>query len=219
VRIGSHAALGLTGHLHLPELRAEIAFRSHSANGKTNGNGSGHVEEHWATATIIPHHFTMSIPFQYLAPPAREECDVWALTPAADHDPPWIEHYAGTLQGEPLTFDQHIPVDAILDVTFTPRGGQAGREVIVDVAGNLRFERSIPMRLLFRDPERSMAPTSESDRDEAVLIVAGTRIAIPRQTVSSLAGRNSWMTVRVMDAERRIVCVEQPLGGPVRSAA
>jgi len=101
-----------------------------------------------------------------------------------------------------------------LDVTFTPEECQNGRGVNIDVAGELRFERSTHMRLLFRDPRQSTAPPSESDSDEAVLIVTGSRVPIPRQTVSRVAGGNPSMTVRVVDAEGRVVCGEQALSSP-----
>jgi len=214
-RVDHDRGLTLAGNLHLPELRAEIAFRNHGGN----GNGSGHVEEHRASATIVSHHFTMPIPLQHVAPPGHEESDIWMLTPGTDPDSTWVEHYAGQLQEEPLTFDRHIPVEATLDVTFTPEESQNGRGTRVDVAGELRFERSTRMRLRFRAPEQSKAPSLESEGDEVALIAAGSRIAIPRQTVSSLAGRDSWMTVRVVDAERRVICVEQRLTGPARNAA
>jgi hypothetical protein len=221
VRVGRHRALAMTGTLRLPELRAQIAFRGSDGKGSGNGHANGHglSAEHRAVATIIPPRFTMVIPLQYLSMPGQDERDVWALTPAPDREPPWMEHYAGELEGDPLTFDQYVPVDVTLDITFAPEECQNGRGVSMDVAGELRFERPTHMRLLFRDPKQSTAPPSESESDEAVLVVAGSRVPIPHQTVSSVAGANQSMTVRVVEADGRIVCLEQPLAGPTRIAS
>lgn len=197
-----HGSVALTGNIHLPELRAEISFFT---------TGNGHAEEHRATATIVPPGFAMTIPLQYLPSPQPEESDVWALTPSPDRMPPWQEHYAGQLNGHPLTFDRHIPIDVTLDLHFTPDECQSGRGAQVDVAGELRFEDSIHMRVLFRDPEQSTAPPS-IDSDEAILIVAGSRIPIMRQTVSSLAGRASWMSVRVREPGGSVLLDEPSLG-------
>jgi len=214
-RVGRHRGLALTGNLHFPELRAEIAFDAHDGN----GNGNGRTDEYSATAAIIPPGFTMIIPLQVHALPARGECDVWALTPAPDRDPPWIERSAGELGSEPLWFDQYIPVDVTLDVSFTPQECHDGRGAMVDVAGELRFERPVHMRLLFRSPTQSTARPSDSDGDEVVLIAAGSRVPIPRQTVSTMATRNPHMTVRVIEADSRVVRVEHRHTGLVRSAA
>ena len=205
-RVGPHRALALTGNIHVAELRAEIAFRGPSVN------GSARTEEHRATAAILPPNFAMTIPLQYLPQPQVEDSDVWALTPSPEHLP-WMEHYAGQLDGGPLTFDQHVPVDVTLDLTFTPDDCQSGRGALVDVAGELRFEQSTHMRILFRDPNHSTAPPLD-DSDEAVLIVAGSRVPIPRQSVSSLTGRSPSMSVRVLEAGGREVCEEHWLGRP-----
>lgn len=203
-QVDSDRALTLAGSVHLPELRAEIAFDHHGGN----GNGRGSVENHRAIATIVARHFTMPTPLQHFARRAREGTDVWMRTPAPEHDPTWIEHYVGQFQGEPLTLDLHIPVEVTLDVTFATEESQNGGAK-VHVTGELRFERSTCIRFLFRDPEQSME-SLESDGDEAVLIAPGSRVAIPSQTIASMAGRSSWMTVRVVDAERRVLCVSQP---------
>ena len=196
--------LTLSGNLHLPELRAEIAFHHHGGN----GNGRGSHENHRAIATIVARHYTMPTPLQHLAPPAREGNDVWMRTPAPERDPTWIEHYVGQFQGEPLTLDLHIPVEVTLDVTFAPEESKNG-ETKVHVTGALSFERSTSIRFLFREPEDSME-SWESDGEAAVLIVPGSRIAVPSQTIASMAGRNSRMAVRVVDAERRVLCVSEP---------
>jgi len=201
-RVDGERELTLAGNLHLPELRAEISFHHHGGN----GDGRGSVENYRAIATIVPRHFTMPIPLLRLAPPAREGNDVWMRTPAPANDPTWMEHYVGQLQGEPLTLDLHIPVEVTLDVTFAPEESQNDRGGKVHVTGELRFERSACIRFLFRDSEESMV-SSESDGHEYVLIFAGSSIAIPRQTVASMTARSSPMTVRVVDAERRLLCV------------
>jgi len=199
--------MALTGNLHLPGLRAEISFFT---------GGNGNVAEHRASTTIVPAGFTMTIPLQFLPSPRPEESDVWALTPDPRRAPPWREHYAGQLDGNPLTFDQHVPIDVTVDLFVTPDDCQSGRGAQVDVAGELRFERSTHMRLLFRDPYQSTAPPSD-DSDEAVLIVAGSRVPIPRQTVSSLSGQNAWMSVRVLEAGGRVICEETTLSRPTWS--
>jgi hypothetical protein len=198
--------LALTGGLHLPELRGEIPIRRQ----EVLGHGNQLAGDRLAMATIIPRNLAMPIPLECLTSSAREGWDVWVLTPLADRDRPWIEHYAGQLQDEPIAFDLHVPVEATLDVTLTPTKCENGGGASVDVTGELRFERSTSVRLLFRDPERSMGPSSESKGEEVVLIPEGSRIAI-RETMSSPAGREAWMTVRVIEPLRRVVCVEQSL--------
>jgi len=215
VGVGEHPALALSGQLHLPELRAEIGFRSQDRTSPA----SIHAQDHRATATIVPHRFKMAIPQQYLASPEKQESDIWALTPAMDRDPPWVEHYAGQLQEGPLTFDHHIPVDVTLDVHFAPELFENGRGAKVDITGELRFEHSTHVRLLFRDPDQRMAPSTGSDCGEAVWIVAGSRVPIARQTLSCLTGRDPSMALRVIDTDRDVVCIEQPLTGPAESAA
>ena len=220
-RGGHPRALILMGNLRLPELRAEVTFGSLNGHGNANGhvngnghlNGNGHAKEHRANAAIIPHRFTMATQLQHLALPAREENDVWSLVPAADGDPTWVERYAGRLGDEPLTFDRYVPVDMSLDVTFAPEERDSGHGTNVHVAGELSFARSLCMRLLFRDPKHSMTPPLESSGDEAELIVAGTRLSIPRQTVSRLSERSASMSVRVIETGGRVVCSEQPLTG------
>ena len=200
-RVDGDRQLTLVGNVHLPELRAEISFHHHGGN----GDGRGSAENYRAIANIVPRHFTMPTPLLHLAPPAREANDVWMRTPASANDPAWIEHYVGQFQNEPLTLDLHIPVEVTLDVAFTPEESQNDRGSKVHVTGELRFERSACIRFLFRNPEESTT-SSESDGDEAVLIVAGSIIPIPRQTVASMAARSSPMSVRVVDAERRLLC-------------
>jgi len=214
-RDGRHHALALTGNIHLPELRAELTFGSHPGlghgNGNGNGNGNGHAKVHRSTATIVPRGFTMAIPLQYLALPAQGEgSDVWALTPEPDHDPPWMERYVGRLEREPLKHDRHVPVEVTLDVTFSPQERRDGCGESLEIAGELSFERPMHVRFLCRDQEQSMGPPLGSDSDEAVLIVAGFRTPIARQTVSSPGGRDLWMTVRIVEADGRVVCVEEP---------
>jgi len=69
------------------------------------------------------------------------------------------------------------------------------------------------MGLLFRDPKHSIAPPSVSNANEMQLIVGEARVAIPRQTVSRPADRSASMSVRVVEAGGRVVCVEQALRG------
>jgi len=224
---GRPRTLILMGSLHLPELRAEITFGSLNGHGNANahengnghgdgnghGNGNGHAKETRANAAIIPHRFRMATQLQHLALPAREENDVWSLVPAADGDPTWVERYAGRLGEEPLTFDRYIPLDMSLEVAFAPEERDSGRGMNMQVTGELSFERPLCMRLLFRDPKLSMTPPLESNGDEAELIAAGTRLSIPRQTVSRLAERCASMSVRVIETGGRVVCSEQPLAG------
>jgi hypothetical protein len=198
-------SIALTGNLHLPELRAELSFFS-SAMGQT--------KEHRAATTIVPAGFSMTIPLQFLPAPRPDESDVWALTPAPERTPPWQEHYAGQLDGQPLTFDQHVPIDVTIDLVATPDDCQSGRGAQVDVAGELRFESSTHMRVLFRDPYESTAPPSD-DSDEAILIVAGSRVPIPRKTLSSLSGENPWMSLRVLEQGGRVICEDPMLGQPM----
>jgi hypothetical protein len=160
----------------------------------------------------------MAIPPQSLAMPARIGIDVWTLTPAPDHDPPWAEHYAGQLEDEPLEFDHYVPVEAGLDLTFL-LGRQDGRGATVEVEGTLRFERSVPMRFLFRGPRQSTGPLSQSDSQEVVLIPAGSGVLIARQNVERVAGTHPWLTVRLVDVGGRPVGVEESIGGSAWSAA
>jgi hypothetical protein len=222
-RGGRPRALILMGNLRLPELRAEITFGSLNGhgnakghvnrNGHGNGDGDGYAKEHRATAAIIPHRFTMATQLQHLPLPAREENDVWSLVPAVDGDPTWVERYAGRLGEEPLMLDRYIPLDMSLEVAFAPEERDSGHGTNLHVGGELSFERSVCIRLLFRDPKQSMTPPLESNVDEAELIVAGTRLSIPRQTVSRLAERSASMSVRVIETGGRVVCSEQPLAG------
>lgn len=198
--------LAVTGNLHLPELRGEIPIRAREGL----GNGNGQAEHRLATTTFIPRDLAMPIPVEGLASPVREGWDLWVLTPTADRDSPWIEHYAGLLQDQPLAFDLHVPVEATLDVTLTPEKYENGGRADVDVAGELRFERSTSLRLLFRDPDQSMALSSELHGNEVVLIAEGSHIAI-RQTMSCPAGREAWLAVRMIEAQSRVVHVEQLL--------
>ena len=123
-----------------------------------------------------------------------------------------MERYAGRLEGEPLTFDQYVPIEVTLDVTFTPEELWNGIGARVDVAGELRFERSMHMRLLFRDPHRSMGrPRSLTVR--ARFWSPAARVPIPRPIVSRLTGHDPWMSVRVVDAEGHVV-----RGAPARGA-
>lgn len=194
-RAGHRRSLAVSGTLRFRELQAEVAFCSH----RGRGDGASRAGEDRAIATIVPRHFAMKIPHQFLAAPMREETDVWALTPAPDRDPPWREHYAGRLEGEALTFDLHVSIDATLNLTFTPEEHRNGDGAGVNVAGELGFERPIPMRLLVRGREPSTAEPSGSKSDEAVLVAGGARVPIPCQKVSHLASDNPWMTVRVVE--------------------
>jgi len=214
-------AVTLKGDLHLPELRAEIVFddRGEDESGNGNGRANGRGEAPWAVATVIPHLSTVAIPLQYFAPPGREESDVWALTREPNQDPAWAEHYAGQLQEAPFTFHQHVMVDAIFDLTFTHQNCLNGRGAQVEVAGEVRFERSMRMRLLFRDPEQRMAIASELDGDQAEMVVAGTRVPLPHQTVSGLAGPRSRMTVRVIDDQHHLLCAARSFAEPERWAS
>ena len=220
---GNDRAVTLNGDLHLPELRAEIGFED--GQGRIDAKGSRAIDsdgpgvDSWAVATIVPHLFTLAIPLQYFAPPAREESDVWALTREPSLDPGWVEHYAGQLQEAPFTFHQHVQVDTGFDLTFTLQECMDGRGAQVEVAGELRFERPLKVRLLYRDPEQSMSIPSEIGGDHVEVVVAGTRVPIPPQTVSGLAARRSGMTVRIIDAEDRVVCVARSLAGPAGRAA
>src|SRR4029453_15714955 len=72
-RVGHDPALAVTSSLRLPELSAEIEFGNHNVQ----GNGNGDAEEHRTSAAVIPRDFRISIPLQYLAPPARAEYVVW----------------------------------------------------------------------------------------------------------------------------------------------
>jgi hypothetical protein len=206
-RVDRPRGLILMGNLHLPELRAEITFGRH--NGHANGNG--HSEKHRTSAAIIRHRFSMAIQLQHLAQPAQEEKDVWSSAPGPDHDLPWVERYAGRLGDEPLTIDRYVPVDMSLDVMFGREECKTGRTTNVHVTGELRFDRSVCMRLRFSDPKHSMASPRASGRDGVELIVGGTRVSIPSQTVSGLADRSASMSVRVIETGGRLVCGEHPL--------
>jgi hypothetical protein len=208
---GSDRALSLTGNIHLPEVRAEIDFDGDKRE------GNGYAGERRATAVIIPRNLAMTIPPQRLSPPPSVRSDVWAWTPALAHDQPWMEHYAGRLDGEWFTFDLHVLVDATLDVVFTRVESANGGGAEVAFNGELRFAQPSHIRFQFRDPKQSSAPPSASECQEAVLIQAGARALIPRQSVTRLAGTHPWHAVRVVESGARVVCVEQPNGEPARS--
>jgi hypothetical protein len=200
--VGLDRRMALIGNLHLSELRAEFwtAHRGHD-------HGIERSEERRAIAILVPHGFGMQTVPQSLAPPPSEECDLWARTPAANQDPPWVEHYMGQLQGVPLTLDQHVLVEATIDVQFASLKSQNGQGASLQITGELTFERPTTMQFLFRDPHQSMAPSLESTGEEVTLIAAGSRLTIPSQIVPSMGGRHSSMTVRLLDAELRVVCV------------
>jgi len=204
-------SLVVEGNLHLPELRAEIEF--FAADG--NGNGNGHAGELRATAVIVPRNYTMTVPVQRLVPPAPDRKDVWASTHALDQDPPWTERYAGRLGDGLLTFDQYITVDPTLDITFTRREGANGAGVELEFAGELRFDRPSSMRLQFRCSKQSTMPASGSVEHEAMLMLAGARILIPRQVVPRRVSHNPWKSVRVIEAGGRVLAVGSgfPAGG------
>ena len=214
-RAGQPRSLILAGSVHLPELQAEITSLSHDEN----GNGRGHDGERRAVAAIVPQRCTMKIPIQYFAPPAQQASDAWVLTPAPERDSPWVEHYAGQLESEPLTFDQHLSVPVTIDVVFTSEPCHGGGGAKLEMMGELRFERAVRMRLRFRDPGQSTASPSAPDSSEAVLVVSGSRVSIPRQTLSGMADRDALMTVRVIESDGRVVCAEHALAVPTRSAS
>jgi hypothetical protein len=201
-------SLAVAGNLHLPELRCEIAIRGHARLGNANGPG----EERRATATIIRRNFQVPVPLQCLESLPREGRDLWVLTPTADRDPRWIEHYAGQLDGEPLTFDYHVPVEAALDLSFTTGGSENGGWSNVEVSGELRFVQPTRIRLRFRDSRQTMAPSSDSEGEEVLLITPGSGVPI-RQTMPSPTGCDEWLTVRVIEAETQVIRVEQRLSG------
>jgi hypothetical protein len=153
----------------------------------------------------------MPVQLQHLALPSQDEKDVWSFTSGSDRDPPWVERYAGRLGDEPLTFDRYVPVYMSLDVTFGRERCETGRTTNVHVAGELRFERSVCMRLRFSDPKHPMATPGASSGDKAELIVAGSGLSIRHQTLSGLADRSASMSVRVIEADGRLVCGEHPL--------
>lgn len=210
---GSDRALSVTGNIHLPEVRAEIEFD------QPDREGNGYAGERRATAVIVPRNLTMTIPPQRLAPPAPGRSDVWAWTPASDGDPPWMEHYAGRLDDQLLTFDQHVSVDATLDIAFTRVEPRNGNGAEVTFVGELRFEQPSHMRFQFRNPKPSTVPPATSETHEAVLIHAGSRALIPRQSLSRLAGSLPWKSVRVAPTGPRVVCIEQPFVEPARNAS
>jgi hypothetical protein len=204
--------VSVTGSLNLPELRCELVIRGLPKLGGRDGEG----EERRANAMIVPRNVMMPIPPQRLASSSGQEDDLWVLTPSAERDPPWTEHYAGRLDGGPIVFDYHVSADAILDVTLKPDEHLTGGWSNVDVAGELRFPSSTAMRLVLRAAAQTKALPPESQRDEVVLIPAGTRLAI-RQTMLCPAGRDAWLTVRVIEAETRLVRAEQLLAGGTRN--
>jgi len=103
-------------------------------------------------------------------------------------------------------------VRATLEACFMLEECQDGRGTKVDLAGELRFDDATHMRVLFRDPGRSVAPPSEADSDETLLIAAGTRVPIDLQTVSGMVGPHPWISVQVVDDAGRPLIAESLLG-------
>jgi hypothetical protein len=209
-RVMKHAALALTGRVHLPELSVEVVFR------RRRQGEAGVGDEQYATAVVVPPEFAMAVPLQFLPMPRPEESDVWALTSDPARERPWVEHYVGDRGEELLTFDQHVPVLATLDARFKPEECQEGRGAKVELEGELRFEQTSRMRLMFRDPSLPAAPPSESDSDEVILIPAGSSVPVTRQTVSALLGANPWVSARIAEPGGRVMSPEQLLGRSVR---
>ena len=213
-RVAQPRPVAVAGSLHIPELRCEIAIRGLTKLGGQDRLG----EERLASAEIVARNAVMALPPQRLDSRSDGRGDLWVMTPAPGCDPPWTEHYAGRLDGGPVIFDCHVPVDTILDLALTPDVHETGSWSNVEVSGELSFPGSTRLRLAFRAPEHPAAPASESQRDEVVLIPAGTGLAI-RQTMPSPAGRDAWLSLRILEPERRIVHAERDLSGPARSAA
>jgi hypothetical protein len=212
-RAGQPRSLILAMSVHLRELHAEITFLSDDEN----GHGSEHDGKRRAVAAIIPPRYTIKTPIQHFAPPAKGASDVWVSTPAPECDPPWVEQYVGQLERETLTFDQHLSVPVTMDVAFTSDERQGGGAELAMV-GELRFEQAVRVQLLFRDPGQSTSLSSASDSGEVVMVGAGSRVLIPRQTLSGMADRDARMIACVIEPDGWVVCAEHELALP-RSAA
>jgi hypothetical protein len=211
-RFGRPGTLELSGLMTLPELRAEVVFRR--SGERPPGVAGG--DEQRASASLVPPRTTLTIPHHSIPAPLPENVDLWVLTARPDREPPWDEHYAGNSRERAIPFERHISVTAVLGVSVHAEECQRGRGTRVELAGELRFDRRVQMRMLVRDPASAVGPPSERGSCEVELIARDTRVPIWRQTVSGLMGPNPTIAVRVTDGVGQMVCPERVLGRSVR---
>jgi len=196
--------LTLTGAVHLPELQAELQLVHEGiGNGAGPPNGAGR-----GTVPLVPRQCRLTIPTQRLQASQRGADDVWVLTTAPGDDSRWTEHYAGQLDGESFPFDQHLSVEGVLDVAFAPDTKGVSAATTLQVEGELRFERAVRMRLLFRAPAQSTAAPIDTDGQDVLLIPAGTSIPIVYRTRVVTMGRDARLTVRVIGVAARTIYPE-----------
>jgi len=205
--------LDICGRAHLPELRADVRFS------RARGRDSGPREEQRASVTLVPFGAELAIPAQSLDTAPPETSDLWVLTPEPSREPPWLERYAGNFQDRLLVIEEHVPVTATLGASIRTDALPSGRGATIEITGELIFERDVCVRLLVRDPGHPNALPSESESGEVVLISAGTRVPIARQTVSGMVGDNPWIALSVVDQCGSTLIPERALGQSVRFAS
>lgn len=200
--------LDIMGWSYLPELRLEFVFRRHE-------HGKEDPADQWGMATVVPPGFRLPIPGQSIDRVDPERRDLWVMTTESKRQPPWLEHYAGACGQHALTFARPLQTQATLDVSCQCEESQDSQGTKVDVWGNVTFERPTSMRLMLRNGDQTNS-SAVMDGKEMVVIPAGARIPVERQSVTVAVGRRPWISMRVSDAEGRVLCPEHTLGYSMR---
>lgn len=197
--------LELSGRVHLPEIRAEFIFRRHD---RAADDGS----DQQAMAIVVPRGSSLPIATQPIQATLPERVDLWVLESEPHRQQPWGEHYAGRCGQRGVVFERHVPVSASLDMCFRADERQKGRGTKVEMWGEICFEQGMSMRFVLREPDRPVAPPSEGDSTEVMVIATGTRMTILRQSVSAVVGARPQISVRVTEPGGRVLCAEHALG-------
>ena len=202
--------LTLSGSVHLLGLKAEILFR------KSHDHDPSPGREDRDTATIVTAGHAIPIPSQRVPLMTGPGTELWMRVADPGHQPPWTEHFMGRCDGRPLAIERDMVAHGILDASFHPEAFADGQRTRVEMAGELRFERPLLVRLLTSDAGEAPAEPAQPQAGEVVVMPGGTSVPIGRQAMWGLVGPNPWVSLRILDAGRRMVGEEHPLGRSVR---
>jgi hypothetical protein len=192
------------GWVHLPELKLDLVFRS-------SDRSKASSRDPWATATVVPAGFRLPVPAQEIDDARLEGRDLWFMTSEPQRRPPWLEHYAGRCDQKIPTFARPLPAKAALDVSSRVMSSPRGDETRVDIWGDLRFERPLSMKAIFRDSEGPEVAEAEKEIREMPLIPTGSRVPMERQSLTFAAAAQPWIGIRVSDGEGHALFAEHAL--------